>query len=195
MEDLSTITQKNPRAEITYKKYRNQIDWRRNKVRELLIRGYSQYEISNALHISQPTISRDIDFIRNQTTSAAKRKELPHRMYYEQQITLDSVAELMKNLWSIIDNPKIEVKERMKAMNLMLQCHYMRARLIDSGIFVREFFDYAEKVKSDEEANTIREQEIARQEKSLERALEDHLKNGKLTQEKIWEIRDPNAVF
>jgi predicted transcriptional regulator len=42
------------------------MNWRRNKVRELLIRGYSQYEISNTLHISQPTISRDIDFIRSQ---------------------------------------------------------------------------------------------------------------------------------
>ncbi len=73
MEDFSTITQKNPRAEITHKKYRKQIDWRRNKVRELLIRGYSQYEISNTLHISQPTISRDINFVRSQTSRAAKK--------------------------------------------------------------------------------------------------------------------------
>jgi hypothetical protein len=55
-----------PRAHVTAKKYQKQIDWRRNKVRELLIRGYSQYEISNTLHISQPIISRDIDFIRSQ---------------------------------------------------------------------------------------------------------------------------------
>jgi predicted transcriptional regulator len=44
-------------------------------VRELLIRGYSQYEICNTLHMSQPTISRDIDFIRNQTSSAVNRKD------------------------------------------------------------------------------------------------------------------------
>jgi hypothetical protein len=43
-------------------------------------------------------------------------------MYYEQQNTLDGVGELMKHLWLIIDNPKIEVKDQMKAMNLMLQC-------------------------------------------------------------------------
>jgi hypothetical protein len=108
---------------------------------------------------------------------------------------LDGVGELMKNLWLIIDNPKIEVKERMKAMNLVLQCYNIRARLIGSGVFVKEFLDYTEKVKSDEEALRIREQEVSRREKSLERELEDHLKNGKLTKEKIWEIRDPNAVF
>jgi predicted transcriptional regulator len=195
LEESSTNTQKNPRTEITYKKYQKQIDWRRNKVHELLIRGYFQYEISNTLHLSQPTISRDIDFIRKQNSSAEKRKNLAYRYYYEQQNALDGVGELMKNLWSIIDNPKIEVKERMKAMNLIMQCYYMRSKLIDSEVFNKEFLDYTKKVKSDEEALRIREQEINRREKSLERELEDHLKNGKLTQEKIWEIRDPNAVF
>jgi hypothetical protein len=37
LEDYSTITQKNLGTEITHKKYRKQIDWRRNKVRELYL--------------------------------------------------------------------------------------------------------------------------------------------------------------
>ncbi len=116
-------------------------------------------------------------------------------MSYEQQKGLDGLEELMKNLWLIIDNPKIEVKERMKAMNLIMDCYYMRSKLLKSEAINKEFLDYTEKVKRDEETNTIREQEVSRREKSLERELEDHLKNGKLTKEKIWEIRDPNAVF
>jgi predicted transcriptional regulator len=169
LEDFSSTTQKNPRAEITHKKYRQQIDWRRNKVRELLIRGYCQYEMSNTLHLSQPTISRDIDFIRKQNTSAEKRKNLAYRYYFERQNALDGVAELMKNLWLIIDNPKIEVKERMKAMNLIMHCYYMRSKLLKSEAINKEFLDYTEKVQSDEEANKVREQEISRREKSLER--------------------------
>jgi hypothetical protein len=39
----------------------------------------------------------------------------------------------------------------MKAMYLMLQCYNMRARLIGSGVFVKEFSDYRDKVKRDEE--------------------------------------------
>ena len=140
MEDFSTITQKNPRAKITQKKYQKQIDWRRNKVRELLIRGYSQYEISNTLHISQPTISRDIDFIRSYTINDEKRKNLAHRYYYEQQNALDGVVEMTKNLWMIIDNPKIEVKEKMKAMNLMMQCNIVRLKLVDSEVLVKDFY-------------------------------------------------------
>jgi predicted transcriptional regulator len=196
LEDLSTATQKNPRAKITQKKYQKQMDWHRNKVRELLIRGYSQYEISNILHISQPTISRDIDFIRNRSSStAAKTKYLGHIYYYELQNGLDGIQELMKNLWLIIDNPNIGVKEKMKAIKLVLYCYNMRFSLIDCEPLVNDFFNREKKVKSDTEANKLREEEITRQEKALERALEDHLKNEKLTRSEISQIRDPDAVF
>jgi hypothetical protein len=97
----------------------------------------------------------------------------------------------MKNLWLIIDNPKVEAKEKIKAMNLMMQCYYMRFKLVDSEVLVKDFYNYAKKVKSDEEALRIREQEIGRR----ERALEVHLKNEKLTQSEIDQIIDPDAVF
>ena len=147
------------------------------------------------MHLSQPTISRDIHFIRNQNNRAVKTKDIAYRYYHEQQNGLDGVQELIKNLWSIIDNPKIEVKEKMKAIKLMLYCYNMRYSLINCEPLVNYFFNHEKKVKSDTEANKLREEEIIRKEKALERALEDHLKNGKLTQEKIWQIRDPNAVF
>jgi hypothetical protein len=70
----------------------------------------------------------------------------------------------------------------------------MRSKLIDSEAFNRVFRLY-KKVESDEEVLRIREQEISRREKSLERALEDHLKNEKLTRSEISQIRDPNAAF
>jgi hypothetical protein len=95
----------------------------------------------------------------------------------------------------IIDNPKIEVKERIKAMKLMLQCQYMRLKLVDSEAFMKRFYDHSDKVERDEEDNRLREQEISRREIALERALEYHLKNEKLTQREIDQIRAPNQVF
>jgi cobyric acid synthase len=76
-----------------------------------------------------------------------------------------------------MDNPKIEVKERMKAMNLIMHCYYMRSKLLNSEAFNKEFLDYTKKVQSDEEANKVREQEISRREK----ALQDYLDARKLT--------------
>ena len=66
-------------------------------------------------------------------------------------------------------------------MNLMMQCHIMGLKLVDSEVLVKDFYNHAEKVKSDEEVLRLREQEISRREK----ALEKHLKNEKLTQREI----------
>ena len=65
-QSINENNEQNPRNRITLNKYRNQIAWRRNKVKELLARGYAQYEIATILHISQPTISRDIHYIQRE---------------------------------------------------------------------------------------------------------------------------------
>jgi IS30 family transposase len=42
------------------------VEWRRNKVQEFLIQGYSQWDIANNLKVDQSTISRDMDYLRQQ---------------------------------------------------------------------------------------------------------------------------------
>jgi len=56
---------RNAISNITANKYKKQVQWRQDKVRELLAKGYSQKEISSTLQISQPTVSRDISLIKN----------------------------------------------------------------------------------------------------------------------------------
>jgi transcriptional regulator with PAS, ATPase and Fis domain len=44
---------------------KDQIEWRRNKVQELLVKGNSNhYEIASILQVSRPTITRDIEYLR-----------------------------------------------------------------------------------------------------------------------------------
>jgi hypothetical protein len=98
-------------------------------------------------------------------------------------------------MWTIIDDPKSDQKEKLKAASLIVEFSDKRFNLIDSESLIKDFFNREEKVKSDKEANTIREDEISRREKSLERALEDHLKNQKLIGREIDEIRARSPVF
>jgi DNA-binding transcriptional regulator LsrR (DeoR family) len=51
----------------------NALQWRRNKVQELASQGYNQSGISRVLQISQPTINRDLSFLRQQSKSNIKR--------------------------------------------------------------------------------------------------------------------------
>jgi predicted transcriptional regulator len=172
----------NPRSNTTEQKYRRQIEWRRNKVKDLVIRGYSQYEVANILHISQPTISRDINNIYHH------RKKSPQNSINESSFELRSMlaglVELVKKSWSIIDSPKAEQKEKIKAMSLVLQCYNKRLELLN---FENQFNEYEQYFDSVNKA----EKEINRR----ENALKAYLEGRKLTQQEIDFETDPNAIF
>jgi hypothetical protein len=60
--------------EVEHKeKEKDRIDWRRSKVQELASQGYNQSERSRILQISQPTINRDITYLRQQAKDNIKR--------------------------------------------------------------------------------------------------------------------------
>ena len=73
LEQINNSEEKeNNRANISKKKYRKQIEWRQDEVPRLFPRGYSQSEITRQLHTSQPTISRDIEYVRATFSSDPK---------------------------------------------------------------------------------------------------------------------------
>jgi DNA-directed RNA polymerase specialized sigma24 family protein len=51
----------------------NSVEWHRNKVQELASQGYNQSEISKILQISQPTINRDLAYLRQQAKENIKK--------------------------------------------------------------------------------------------------------------------------
>lgn len=118
------------RAGVTLSKYRNQMAWRRNKVKELLARGYAQHEIANTLHISQPTISRDIHYIQKEIRKFTENYgEHLFEVYRRNLLGLD---EMIKKLWTIIDSAKTDSKEKIKAITLVRQCYKERFELVRS---------------------------------------------------------------
>ena len=122
--------QNNSRSGITLNKYRNQIAWRRNKVKELLIRGYAQYEIASLLHISQPTISRDIHYIQKEIRKSAEN--YGQHLFEIYRNTMLGLDETIKKLWVTIDSPRTDAKERIKAITLIRECYKDRLELIRS---------------------------------------------------------------
>jgi predicted transcriptional regulator len=129
-QHLEQDEQQNTRSGITLTKYRNQMAWRRNKVKELLARGYAQHEIANTLHISQPTISRDIHYIQKEIRKSTENYgEHLFEVYRSNLLGLD---EMIKKLWTIIDSTKSDSKEKIKAITLIRQCYKERFELVRS---------------------------------------------------------------
>jgi predicted transcriptional regulator len=116
------------RAGITLSKYRNQMAWRRNKVKELLARGYQQYDIANTLHISQPTISRDIHYIQKEIRKNSEN--YGQHLFEVYRNNLQGIDEMIKKLWTIADSPRTDSKEKIKAITLIGQYHRERLELV-----------------------------------------------------------------
>ena len=112
------------------RKSKNQMEWRRNKVLELLARGYAQYEIANTLHISQPTISRDIHYLQKEMQK--NKENYGERLFEIYRNSLMGLDEVIKKLCTIIDSSKTDEKEKMKAINSIMQCYKMRFEMIKS---------------------------------------------------------------
>lgn len=148
-ENIDTIIKdtdsNNKRAGLSSAKYQNQIAWRRNKVKELITRGYTQFEISRELHISQPTISRDIHYLEKELSKS--RENYGKRLFSTYESTLLGYDEMIKKLWSIIDSKNTDDKDRIKAITLLAQYYRQRMELIKSEPDLLSNKNYMEKLQ------------------------------------------------
>ena len=110
------------------KNNKKQIEWRRNKVSQLLLRGNPQSDISRTLHISQPTISRDIDYIKSKYITNSKNT---YKRLSEEYINISlGIDEMIKNSWKIVDDNRTNVKSRLKGMSVIKECYKYKMEML-----------------------------------------------------------------
>jgi DNA-binding transcriptional regulator LsrR (DeoR family) len=99
------------------------------KVRQLLLLRNTQSEISRTLHISQPTISRDIDYIRSKYITNSKNT---YRRLSEEYINISlGIDEIIKNSWKIVDDNRTNVKSRLKTMSVIKECYKYKTEMLE----------------------------------------------------------------
>jgi predicted transcriptional regulator len=148
----------------------------------MLIRGYSQYEISNTLHISQPTISRHINHVYEDKKK--RQKKYGNELVLDVQNTMAGLGELIKKSWTIVDDSKTEHRERMKAISLIMQCYDKRLELLNLEPQVNNLKEYIDNVMK-------KERELSAKEK----VLEAHREGRKLSWHELSFAVDGNAIF
>src|ERR687885_243097 len=129
----------------------NSVEWRRNKVQELASQGYNQSEISRILQISQPTINRDITYLRQQAKTNIKRyinETLPE----EYEKCLVGLNAITKEAWNTAANTE-DKREKIQALSLAKECYSMKLELLTNATVVddaiRFVYEHAMKPKVD----------------------------------------------
>ena len=81
-------------------KTKDKIIWRRNKVNELSIKGFSQAEISRMLQLSEATISKDITFLKEEAKETIKN-HIHDKLPYEYKKCISGLEEIIKESWIV----------------------------------------------------------------------------------------------
>jgi predicted transcriptional regulator len=172
----------NPKDGNNLKNNKKQIEWRRNKVRQLLLRGNTQSEISRTLDISQPTISRDIDYIQSKYITNSKNTV---KRLSDEYINISlGIDEMIKNSWKIVDDNRTNIRSRLKAMNVIKECYKYKMEMLGTERTLNQMNNMYKQM-------LMKEREITKREKALKAFLEGR----KLTEDEIFRETDPNRVF
>jgi predicted transcriptional regulator len=83
----------------------NSLEWRRSKVLELSSQGHSQPEIARILQISQPTVNRDIGFLRGQARENLQ-KHIQDKLPEEYQNCMTGINQVLKICCEIVNKSK-----------------------------------------------------------------------------------------
>src|ERR687887_1848553 len=100
------------------------IEWRRSKVQELSSQGYNQSEISRILQISQPTINRDITYLRQQAKENIK-KYIDERLPEEYEKCLVDLTAILREAWNTSQQTE-DKREKIQALSLAKECYSMK---------------------------------------------------------------------
>ena len=103
-----------------------------SQVISLYSKGLTQFEISKQLGVNQSTISRDIQYLKQE---AKKKiwKYLNEDILFEYLRYIVGSNEISKNLWEIVQDKNTLTKDKNNALSLLNQSYNKRLELLMKG--------------------------------------------------------------
>ena len=125
-----------------------QVEWRRNKVLELLSKGDSQSEIAKVLQVDISIISRDISHLRQQAKSNIK-KYIDERLPEEYEKCLVALNAITKEAWNTAEQTE-DKREKIQALSLAKEGYSMKLELLTNVTVVDDAIRFVSSDKSKE---------------------------------------------
>jgi IS30 family transposase len=134
------------------------VNWRRNKVQQLLVRGYSQWDVAEELQIDQSTVSRDIQYLRQQAQENLQ-KHIQQKLPEEYQRCLTGMNQVLKLSWQIANNTKQNGQDhndnintitpgddrtRLQALSLINDCYKYIMDLTTNGVVITDAIKFVQ---------------------------------------------------
>lgn len=111
------------------------LDWRRDKVRELSVKGYTQRKIADTLKVSLALVNEDLQYLRNKARDNISRyteEFLPA----EYENCLEGLNDILTEAWNMSTDAASDKRERMQALSLAKECYAMKLDLLSSATVI-----------------------------------------------------------
>jgi len=128
-------------------KHSKQVVWRRQKIFSLLVQGVtSTYDLASALHISQSTAARDVQFLKVQATEQLSF-HIQERLPWEHKICSEGLSQVIRHAWSTALEGDAKTN-KIAALSLIAQCYKDRLEIATNAHVVTEALQHVERIKN-----------------------------------------------
>jgi predicted transcriptional regulator len=135
----------------------NSLEWRRSKVLELSSQGHSQPEIARILQISQPTVNRDIGYLRGQARQNLQ-KHIQDKLPEEYQNCMTGINQVLKICWEIVNKSRninndndghqtvtmTDNRTALQALALINDCNKYKIDLTTNGVVITDAIKFVQ---------------------------------------------------
>jgi transcriptional regulator with XRE-family HTH domain len=105
---------------------------RLSRIISLYSKGLTQSEIAQELNVDQSTVSRDLQFIKQEAKKKIE-KYLNEDILFEYLRYIAGSNEVTRELWGIVQNEKIMTKDKMNVLSLLMQSYNRRLEMLIGG--------------------------------------------------------------
>ena len=182
----------------------NSLEWRRSKVLELSSQGHSQPEIAMILQISQPTVNRDMGYLRGQARQNLQ-KHIQDKLSEEYQNCMTGINQVLKICWEIVNKSKnikndngqtvtmTDNKIVLQALALINDCNKYKMELTTNGVVITDAIKFVQTNKEKLTMSTKEENEKESKEPDYDDEGKDHLEEKQ--EEETGDEETINKVF
>src|SRR5689334_7735580 len=131
-----------------------QVEWRRNKVLELLSMGNPQIDIAKTLQVDLSIISRDVSHLRQQSKQNI-RKYIDERLPEEYEKCLVGLTSILKEAWTTAQNAE-DRREKIQALSLAKECYSMKLDLLTNATVIDDAIRFVASSESEKSKRKVK---------------------------------------
>ncbi|MGH9983425.1 MAG: hypothetical protein ACRD8W_05645, partial [Nitrososphaeraceae archaeon] len=121
------------------------LQWRRDMIKQLSMRGLTQRDIASTMHISPALVNRDLQWLRDQAKQNIKHY-VDEVLPLEYEHCLNGLNSIMAQAWKIaLDTDTTDKREMLQALSLAKECYGMKLDLVSHSKVVERAVSFVEK--------------------------------------------------